>query len=382
MTMQVPFNDLAGDTAQVQSALDIAWRRVMASGWYVLGDEVKSFEDDFASYTGTAHCVGVGNGLDAMTLTLRAWGIGPGDEVIVPANTYIATWLAVSHTGARPVPVEPWLPTYNINPDWLIQQITPRTKAIIAVHLYGQAADMPGILSVARKHGLYVLEDCAQAHGAMTWGRRVGSWGDAAAFSFFPTKNLGCYGDGGAVTTNDTELASRIRVLANYGSHIKYHNEVQGFNSRLDDLQAALLGVKLPLLDEWNSSRRAIACAYYQGLQGIKQLRLPGDHAYMTDPAHVWHLYVCRLVGWSDREEALLLRANVRAALQQRGVDTMVHYPIPPYRQPAYAGVPWPALQITDAVHASCFSLPMWPHMSWGQVQHVIGAVKDVFRNL
>jgi len=257
--VRVPFLDLKLPHLELQQELESAFRRVLESGNYILGREVEEFEKEFAAYCGVRHCVGVGNGLDALHLILRAYGIGAGDEVIVPSNTFIATWLAVSYAGARPVPVEPIEATYNIDPQRIRDAITPRTKAIIAVHLYGQPADMGAINDIALHHGLKVIEDAAQAHGARYKGIRAGNLGDAAGFSFYPGKNLGAFGDGGAITTNDDSLASQVRILRNYGSQVKYHNEVKGFNSRLDELQAALLRVKLKHLDAWNSSRSRLA---------------------------------------------------------------------------------------------------------------------------
>ncbi len=266
--MNVPFLDLKTPYYEIKEELDAAWHRVMASGWYVLGQEVESFEHEFAAYCEAKHCVGVGNGLDALYLILRAMEIGPGDEVIVPSNTYIATWLAVSMTGATPVPVEPDEVSYNIDPALIEAAITTRTKAILPVHLYGLPADLEPILKIASRHGLRVLEDAAQAHGARYKGKRIGAHGDAVAWSFYPGKNLGAFGDGGAVTTNDRHLAEKLRALRNYGSRVKYVNEVKGVNSRLDPLQAAVLRVKLKYLDEWNERRKRVASLYLERLAG------------------------------------------------------------------------------------------------------------------
>ena len=255
----VPFLDLGASYAALRTELDAAAARVLSSGWYILGPEVAAFEQAFAAYCGVTHAVGVANGLDAMHLVLRAWEIGPGDEVIVPSNTYIATWLAVTMTGAVPVPVEPVDATFNIDPRRIEDAISPRTRAILPVHLYGQTAEMPAIMEIADRHGLRVLEDAAQAHGARWQDRMAGGLGHAAAWSFYPTKNLGAFGDAGAVTTSDAPTADRVRVLRNYGSRKKYYNEVPGYNSRLDPLQAALLCVKLAHLDDWNARRRALA---------------------------------------------------------------------------------------------------------------------------
>jgi dTDP-4-amino-4,6-dideoxygalactose transaminase len=306
----------------------------------------------------------VGNGLEALTLVLRAWGLGPGDEVIVPSNTYIATWLAASHVGATPVPVEPVEATYNLDPRRIEEAITPRTRAILPVHLYGQPADMGPIMEIARRRGLKVLEDCAQSHGARYRGRRAGALGDAAGFSFYPGKNLGAFGDGGAVTTDDDGLAHALRTLRNYGSTVKYHNEVKGFNSRLDELQAALLRPRLATLDAWNARRSRIAQAYMGALAGT-DLRLPVEAGGCES---AWHLFVVR----APR------RNELQDALAARGVGTMVHYPLPPHLQPAYAemGLARGAFQISEAIHDEVLSLPMGPHLSDAQVEHVIASVR------
>jgi dTDP-4-amino-4,6-dideoxygalactose transaminase len=350
--LKVSFLDLKAPYLELKEELDAAYLRVMQSGWYVLGHEVRAFEEEFAAYCGAEHCVGVGNGLDALHLILRAYGIGSGDEVIVPANTYIATWLAVSHVGARPVPVEPDECTYNINPELVEVAVTPRTRAIIAVHLYGQAAKMEPINRIAAKYGLRVVEDAAQAHGARYKGSRVGTLGDAAGFSFYPTKNLGCLGDGGAVVTNDAELADRVRILRNYGSQMKYYNEVKGFNSRLDELQAALLRVKLAKLDEWNARRRTVASHYLTALDHIPSLTLP----VIPDWAEpVWHLFVVQ----HPQRDAL------QRHLVQEGVSTLTHYPIPPHLSEAYAGEGWGTgnFPVTETMAREVLSLPIGPHL-------------------
>ncbi len=350
--MRVPFLDLKSPHLELQQELEAAFRRVLESGWYILGREVEAFEEEFAAYCGTRYCVGVGNGLDALHLILRAYGIGAGDEVIVPSNTYIATWLAVSYAGAKPVPVEPIEATYNIDPQRIRDAITPRTKAIIAVHLYGQPADMGAINDIAHRHGLKVIEDAAQAHGARYKGARAGNLGDAAGFSFYPGKNLGALGDGGAITTNDDSLASKVRVLRNYGSRVKYHNEVKGFNSRLDELLAALLRVKLKHLDKWNSARSRIAMSYLEGL-AASDLVLPIIPEW-AEP--VWHLFVVRSAQ----------RDSLQNKLEHAGIDTMVHYPVPPHLQPAYAdeGYQVGDLPIAEKLHREVLSLPMFPHLS------------------
>ena len=361
----VPFLDLLAATAEIRVELDAALGRVLASGRYVLGPEGESFESEFATFVGTGDGVGVGNGLDAIELALRALGVRAGDEVIVPSNTYIATWLAVTRVGALVVPVEPDPETYNLDPWRVKAAITSRTRAIVAVHLYGQPADMDPLLEIARTRGIKVVEDAAQAHGATYKSRPAGSLGDAAAWSFYPAKNLGALGDGGAVTTNDPEVADRVRVLRNYGSRTKYINEIRGVNSRLDELQAAVLRVKLPLLDEWNQRRRRVAARYLDGLRGTA-LRLPATPPGV-DP--VWHLFVIRS-GARDRLQEHLTR---------NGVQTLIHYPIPPHRQVAYADLGYQvgAFPIAERIHRECLSLPIGPHLTDTQVGSVIDAVRS-----
>ena len=356
---KVTFLDLKAPHIELRSQLENALDRTLNSGWYILGNEVKQFEQEFADYCEVKHCIGVGNGLEALHLILRAYGIGEGDEVIVPSNTYIATWLAASYAGATPVPVEPDERTYNIDSARIEAAITPRTKAIMAVHLYGQPADMDAINAIAKKHNLKVIEDAAQAHGAKYKGRRVGSLGDAAGFSFYPGKNLGAIGDGGAVTTNDQELADKVRMLGNYGSQIKYHNQVKGFNSRLDELQAAFLREKLKKLDEWNSRRKVIAAEYLHALSGCGFI-LPFVPDW-ADP--VWHLFVIRSAN----------RDGLQAELNDAGISTMVHYPIPPHLQPAYAELNFGAgdFPIAEAIHDQVLSLPIFPQMLVDAVEHV-----------
>jgi dTDP-4-amino-4,6-dideoxygalactose transaminase len=358
--LSVSFLDLKSINLHYRADFYAAFDRVLESGWLILGKEVENFEREFASYCGVDHCVGVGNGLEALHLVLRAWGIGQSDEVIVPSNTFIATWLAVSYAGAVPVPVEPDASTYNIDPERIEAAITPRTKAIIPVHLYGQPAEMNAIMAIANKHGLKVLEDAAQAHGARLNGKRTGGLAHAAGFSFYPAKNLGALGDGGAVTTDDAELADRIRILRNYGAEAKYHNEVKGFNSRLDELQAAFLRVKLPYLDMDNSRRSVIANLYQEGLAG-SGLILPLP-ALGADP--VWHLYVVR----SAKRDALQQR------LEQLGIGTSIHYPIPPHLQGAYSptdGSRGP-YSLTKHMADEVLSLPMGPHLTNDDVEFVI----------
>ena len=361
--MQVPFLDLKIPYHELQEELDAAYQRVMESGWFIMGAEVEAFEHEFAAYTETRHCVGVANGLDALHLALRAMDIGAGDEVIVPSNTYIATWLAVSQCGAIPVPVEPLASTCNMDPGLIEAAITPRTKAIIPVHLYGQPADLDPILSLARKHGLRVLEDAAQAHGARYKGKRIGGHGDVVAWSFYPGKNLGALGDAGAVTTNDPDIADRIRVLRNYGSRVKYVNEVQGYNSRLDPVQAAALRVKLRVLDAWNARRAKIAARYTAALAGTG-LVLP---AVPTWAEPVWHLYVVQ----SSRRDAL------HQTLGEAGIGTLIHYPIPPHMQQAYAdaGYVKGRFPIAERLAHQVLSLPIGPQLDEMGVSAVITAL-------
>jgi len=360
---QVPFLDLRAAYEELKEEIDEAVARVLGSGYYLLGKEVGAFEEEFAEFLHVKYCVGVGNGLDALQLALRALGVGQGDEVLVPSNTYIATWLAVSYAGAVPVPVEPDERTYNVDPEKLEAAITDRTKAIIPVHLYGQPADMDPILEIARKHNLRVLDDAAQAHGARYKGRRVGGLGNIAGWSFYPGKNLGAFGDGGAVTTNDGELADRVRVLRNYGSRTKYFNEVRGFNSRLDEIQAAVLRVKLKHLDEWNRRRRNIAELYRRELEGC-DLILPYVPEW-AEPAY--HLFVVR----SGQRDAL------HQYLETQGIGTLIHYPVPPHLQQAYCeiGLAAGTLPISERIHQEVLSLPIGPHVTEAQVETVTRAV-------
>lgn len=363
--MTIPFLDLKAPYIELKDELDAAYKRVMESGWYILGSEVEAFETEFAEYCQAKHCIGVGNGLEALHLILRAMDIGPGDEVIVPSNTYIATWLAVSYAGATPVPVEPDARTYNIDPALIEAAITPHTKAILAVHLYGQPADMDPINKLAEIYNLKVIEDSAQAHGARYKWRRTGSLGNAAGFSFYPGKNLGALGDGGAVTTNDPTLAERIRILRNYGSQVKYRNDVKGYNSRLDELQAAFLRVKLKYLDAWNTRRKELAALYGEKLS-TSGLSVPFVPEWAV-PA--WHLFVVR----THRRDQL------QKFLQERGIGTMIHYPIPPHLQTAYAelGLTAGAFPIAEATHNEVFSLPMGPHLTEQEAAEVCTAIRN-----
>lgn len=358
--MNIPFLDLKAAYLELQPEIDAAIKRVLDSGWYILGEEVEAFEQEYAAYCEAKHCVGVANGLDALRLALLALGVGSGDEVIVPSNTYIATWLAVSQCGAIPIPVEPDEATYNIDTARIEAAITPRTKVILPVHLYGQPADLNPILAVARKHGIKVLEDGAQAHGARYMGKRIGAHGDVVAWSFYPGKNLGAFGDGGAVTTDDPEIANRIRVLRNYGSQVKYVNKVRGFNSRLDPLQAAALRVKLKVLDAWNARRTEISRRYQAELANVG-LTLPFVPEW-AEPA--WHLYVVQ----HPQREAF------QNKLSEAGVGTLIHYPIPPHLQQAYAGACFVKGQfpLAEKIANNCLSLPMGPHLQLKDVENVI----------
>lgn len=359
----VPFLDLKKLHENLHGQLNQAFARVVDSGWFVMGPELEAFENEFAQYCEVDHCIGVGNGLEALHLLLRAYGIGPGDEVIVPSSTFIATWLAVSECGAVPVPVEPRIDTHNIDPDLIASVITPRTKAILPVHLYGQPADMDPINQIAEQYNIVVLEDAAQAHGSRYKGRRAGSLSDAAATSFYPGKNLGALGDGGAVLTNDAAIADKVRMLRNYGSREKYQHELAGFNSRLDEMQAAFLRVKLPLMDEWNNARREVAQLYTSQLQNVDVV-LPGIPDW-ADP--VWHLYVVR----SQR------RDDLKRHLQDSGITTVIHYPIPPYRQQCYSGSIDGEYPVTDILADEVLSLPMSMTMVAEEVEYVVDAMRQ-----
>ncbi|HEX4132449.1 MAG TPA: DegT/DnrJ/EryC1/StrS family aminotransferase [Pirellulales bacterium] len=366
--MKIAFLDLKGLHDSIHAELHAAIARVVDSGWYIQGAEQLAFEQEFAAYCGARHCIGVGNGLDAIHLILRAYGFGPGDEVLVPANTFIATWLAVTYTGATPVPVDPDPATFNLDPMLLKRAITPRTRAIIAVHLYGQTAAMEPIRAIADRHGLKLIEDAAQAHGATYRGVRAGTLGDAAAFSFYPGKNLGALGDGGAITTNDPCLDTTLRLLRNYGSMKKYEHALAGFNTRLDEIQAAVLRVKLRYLDTWNDRRRVIAERYRAGLAET-ELVLP---SVASECVPVWHVFVVR----SAARDAL------RLTLAQRGVETLIHYPTPPHHQPAYAhlGLAHGALPVAEQLPQEVLSLPMYPNLSDSQIDKVIDACRAIER--
>lgn len=366
---RIPFNDIGSQNRALSAELDTAFRSVLDSGWYILGTAVKEFESHFAGYIGTKECIGVGNGLDALHLSLRACGIGAGDEVIVPANTYIATWLAVTYAGATPIPVEPSPTYFNIDPTRIEAAITPATKAILVVHLYGQAAEMDPLSQLAKKYHLKIIEDVAQAHGATYKNRMTGTLGDVAGFSFYPGKNLGALGDAGAVTTHDPHIAENVRLLRNYGSREKYCNEVKGFNSRLDELQAALLVVKLKYLSEMNAQRRAIAAQYLDELQHVHAINLPLVH---PDCGPAWHLFVIRSAA----------RDNLQAFLRDHGVETLIHYPIPPHLQTAYTDLDYcrGRFPITESIHNEALSLPLFPGLASDKVSRVCELVSRFYR--
>jgi len=363
----IPFIDLKNINNQYREELIEATTRVIDSGWYIQGAELKAFESEFAAYCGTTHCIGVANGLDALTLSLRAWKeigkLKEGDEVIVPANTYIASILAITENRLKPILVEPDEQTYNLCPVKTAAAITPKTKVILTVHLYGQLAPMPDLVALADKHNLLVLEDSAQAHGAEVEGRKAGNWGHASGFSFYPGKNLGALGDAGAVTTNDDELASTIRALANYGSQKKYENLYQGINSRLDDIQAGMLRVKLQRLDKENLRRKEIALAYAKGITNPALSQPIATHGTLSSlKNHVVHLYVIRTAE----------RDALQAYLLDNGVQTLIHYPIPAHHQRAYAHWSGQSYPLTEAIHEQVLSLPISPVMTDNQVELII----------
>lgn len=370
MNRIIPFLDMKSPYREIKDELDAAYYRVMESGWYILGEEVDTFEEEYARYCGVRHCVSVGNGLEALQLILMAMGIGEGDEVIVPSNTYIATWLAVSYTGAVPVPVEPNVRTYNLDPNRIEKAITARTRAILPVHLYGQAADMGPICEVAQQHGLSVVEDAAQSQGAKYKGIMTGNLGNASGVSFYPGKNLGAYGDAGAVTTNEDQLADKIRILRNYGSRVKYYNEVKGHNSRLDPLQAAFLSVRLKYLDQWNERRKSIAAFYLRELACLNELVLP----YVPDWADPnWHIFLVRT---QDRD-------GLQVHLKKEGIGSLIHYPIPPHLSEAYAEMELPvgSYPFAETIAKTALSLPIGPHLSLEDAACVVEAVNLFYGN-
>ncbi len=358
---KIPFLDLNKINALYRAGIDAKIKEVLDSGWYLLGQHNEAFCRDFAAYCGTKYAVGVANGLDALSLIIKAFDFKNGDEIIVPAHTYIASILAISQNNCVPVLVEPDINTYLLNPDVIEEKITSKTKAIMVVHLYGQVAAMDKIWVLAKKYGLKVIEDAAQAHGAVHQGRRTGNLGDAAGFSFYPGKNLGCLGDGGAVTTNDEALWKKIKAIANYGSHVKYENLYKGINSRLDEMQAAVLSVKLANLDNDNQRRRDIA-RYYRDHIRNQKITLPTTD---NEASHVWHLFVVRTHD----------RASFIKHLDAYGIQTLVHYPVPPHKQPAYSEWAHFSLPITEKIHQEVVSLPISPVLDDAEVQSVVEAV-------
>lgn len=365
----VSFLDLGSVNRKFRDELVQAATDVIDSGWYLQGERLRAFESSFAEYCDAQHCIGVANGLDALILTIRAWKVlgklKDGDEVIVPANTYIASVLAVTENNLVPILVEPDPKTFNLCPENMRKAITAKTRLVIPVHLYGQIAPMAQIMEIARANDLLVLEDSAQAHGALLDGKKAGSWGDASGFSFYPGKNLGALGDAGAVTTNDAELASTIRALGNYGSQEKYRNIHQGVNSRLDEIQAAMLSVKLKYLDESTEHRRVIVNAYLQGIRNDAiELPVPASLDAREYEQHVWHLFVLRSAQ----------RDRLQAHLAAQGIQTNIHYPVPPHKQPAYSAMNELSLPLTEAIHAQVLSLPLSPAMTLEEAQLVIDA--------
>lgn len=370
----IKFLDLHKVNERFRSEMDAALKRVLDSGWYLLGKEVEAFEREFAAYCGVKHCIGVANGLDALNLIIKAYGFGPGDEIIVPANTYIASILAISENGCTPVLVEPDWATRLIDADKIAAAITPRTKAIMVVHLYGRAVEMTRIWDLAKSHNLKIIEDSAQAHGAIFDGRRCGNLGDVSGFSFYPGKNLGCLADGGAVTTNDDNLAAKIRAIRNYGSDRKYHHIYKGVNSRLSEMQAALLRVKLPYLDADNRRRAEIAARYCREIHN-PLIELPEDPNFQTSKLpnlgtclqHVWHVFA---VTCKERD-------RLQAYFEDHDVQTNIHYPTPPHKQGAYAELANLSLPISERMHREILSLPMSPVLSDDEVSKVIEVVNE-----
>lgn len=364
----IPYLDLKQINKRFENSLNESIKNVVASGWYILGKEVEEFEKSYATFSDTKYCIGVANGLDALVLSLKALEIGDGDEVIVPSNTYIASWLAVSYVGATPVPVEPCIKTYNIDCNLIVEKINSKTKAIMPVNLYGQAAELSTITDIAYKHNLFVIEDNAQAQGATYNNKKTGSWGHINATSFYPGKNLGALGDGGAITTNDDVLVQKVRILRNYGSEKKYYNEVKGVNSRLDELQAAVLSVKLKQLDIDNAERKRQAQVYQHELSSVGDLILPHN---ATNADSVYHIY--------------LIRSKYRDELQQylseNNIGTLIHYPVPPHLQNAYADLNYKKgdFPIAEEIAATCLSLPLYPGLSLANQETIINSIKSFF---
>lgn len=366
--MKIPFLSFNKINADVKAQLTPAFEKIIDSNWYILGNAVKEFEKEYAAFNDTSHSIGVANGLDALIISLKSLGIGPGHEVIVPSNTYIASWLAVSYVGATPVPVEPDIRTYNIDPALIEAKITGKTKAIMPVHLYGQCCEMKAIMQIAAKHNLYVVEDNAQAQGATYNGGLAGSFGNINGTSFYPGKNLGAYGDAGAITTNDEALAKKAMVTRNYGSEKKYYNEEKGINSRLDELQAALLSVKLPHLNNWNTERKSLASMYDKLLDDVGDIVLP----YVADKAtHVYHIYLIRT---SRRDE-------LQTYLNKEEIGTLIHYPVPPHLQKAYEDLNYKKgdFPLAEQIAGTCLSLPLYPGLTETEVETVCHSIKAFY---
>lgn len=359
----IKFLDLHKINERYRAEINESIKRVLDSGWYLLGKEDETFEKSFAQYCGAKHAIGVANGLDALRLIIKGYEFGEGDEIIVPANTYIASVLAITDNGCTPIFVEPDIETYNINPDLIEEKITSKTKAIMVVHLYGQVVEMDKIWELAKKYNLKIIEDSAQAHGAIYNEKRTGNLGDASGFSFYPGKNLGCLGDGGAVTTNDDELAQKIRALRNYGSEVKYNNLYKGYNSRLDEIQAAVLSVKLEYLDEDNEKRRKIAKFYRENIKN-PSIILPKIE---DEKSHVWHIFAVRTEN----------RDGFQKYLKGKDIETVVHYPIPPHKQKAYSEFNDLSLPITEKIHNEVLSLPISPVMSESEIEYVVKIVNN-----
>lgn len=359
----IKFLDLKKVNEQYRKEIDEAIKNVLDSGWYLLGENCKRFEENFAKYCGVNHCISCANGLDALHLIINAYGFGPKDEIIVPANTYIASILAITRNGCTPILVEPDIKTYNINSDLIEEKITPNTKAIMVVHLYGQAVQMEKIWALAKKYNLKIIEDSAQAHGAIYKGKRTGSLGDASGFSFYPGKNLGCLGDGGCITTNDSELANKLTALRNYGSHEKYKNIYKGFNSRLDEIQAAVLDVKLKNLDNDNQKRREIAKYYSENIKN-SELILPEIYDENT---HVWHIYPIRTQN----------RNKLQEYLKENNIESIIHYPIPPHKQAAYKELNNLSLPITEEIHKTVLSIAISPVLEYNDVEKIVEILNE-----
>lgn len=354
----IKFLDLEKINNRFRKEIDENIAEVLDKGWYILGNQNEKFTADFADFCGTKHCIGVANGLDALNIIIKAYGFSQGDEIIVPANTYIASILAITQNGCTPILVEPDIKTYNINPELIEEKITEKTKAIMVVHLYGQAVQMEKIWELAKKYNLKIIEDSAQAHGAIYQGKRCGNLGDASGFSFYPGKNLGCLGDGGCITTNDDELAAKINAIRNYGSNVKYHNIYKGVNSRLDEIQAAVLDIKLNSLDNDNNRRREISKFYRENIKN-PEIILPGVY---SENAHVWHIFAIRT---SKRD-------NLQKYLKERGIETLIHYPIPPHKQECYKEWNHLHFPITEEIHNTILSLPISPVMTDGEVEKIV----------